>query len=73
MKITLESTELLVQLNGVPARVWEGETAAGVKCHAFITRIGVDQNDDATEFERELQVCRAPSPELAVYPRRMVL
>jgi hypothetical protein len=45
----------------VPARLWEGTTAKGVACHAFITRIAVHRDLDATEFERELQEQHAPA------------
>jgi hypothetical protein len=59
MKVTLESTNRTVMLviNGaqVPARLWEGSTANGIACHAFITRIAVAKTDDAAEFERDLQ------------------
>lgn len=58
MKVTLESTDKIIELTlnnqTLPARVWEGETANGVKCHAYITRIAVLQADDASEFERRL-------------------
>ena len=35
--VTLTNTSKIVTLNGVPARVWEGKTAKGIPCHAFIT------------------------------------
>lgn len=78
MKVTLESTSKVIELKTpsgvVPARLWEGTTASGIKCHAFITRIAVHQNDDAAEFEKELQEQRAPSRELSgVYDARMVI
>jgi len=73
MHVQLHSTEKIVHLNGVPARVWEGITANGVRCHAFITRIAVHQNDDATEFEKELQEHSAPSDELQAIPLRMII
>ena len=79
MKVTLESTDKIVELKTamgiVPARIWEGVTANGIRCHAFITRIAVHQNDDASEFERELTEQHAPiSPGLAgVYDSRLVL
>jgi hypothetical protein len=58
----------------MPARLWEGETANGIACHAFITRIAVAKDADATEFERELQEHRPPSPQLqTVYDARLVL
>ncbi len=73
MEIHLTSTTKIVYLNGVPARVWEGVTAGGVPCHAFVTRIAVANDQDATEFELELQEHRAPSPDVAAIPLRLVL
>jgi hypothetical protein len=73
MKIELESTTKLVTLNGVPARLWQGRTAAGVQVHAFITRIAVDRSDDTSQFEAELVEQTSPRPELDVYPLRMIL
>ena len=73
MKVTLESTDKLVDLNGIPARVWEGQTEHGSRVYAFITRIAVHRNDDASEFERDLQEHRAPSREVALIPRRLIL
>jgi hypothetical protein len=77
MKVTLESTAKTVTLvidgKPVPARVWEGLTANGIPCHAFITRIAVKNEDDAGEFERDLREQRAPSVEVAAIPLRMIL
>ena len=52
MKITIESTEKIVTLNGIDCRVWEGETERGIKLHCFIPRIGVARDQD---FEQELK------------------
>lgn len=73
MIVNLESTDKIVELNGVPARVWEGHTEAGVPCHAYVTRIAVSNSVDASEFERDLQEQRPPSPEIAAIPLRLVL
>lgn len=73
MKLIIENTTKLVELNGVPCRVWEGVTGKGVKVHAFITRVGVDREADAGEFEADLQEQRTPSVEVAAIPARMVL
>lgn len=79
MKVTLESTSKIVQLvteGGAvaPARIWEGHTDTGIEVHAFITRVAVHHLEDATQFTRELEEQRPPSPELAaVYPSRLVL
>lgn len=73
MQVQLESTDKIVTLNGVPARIWEGHTAAGVPCHAYVTRIAVSESVDASEFERELQYHRPPSAEIQAIPLRLVL
>lgn len=73
MKITVESTTKIVHLNGVPARIWEGQTESGIPVHCYITRIAVDKDQDASEFEKELQEHRAPSPEVQAIPLRMIL
>lgn len=74
MKITIESTSKIVRLNGVPARVWEGQTESGIKVHCFVTRVAIDINETRTkDFERELQEQRAPSPEIAAIDARLIL
>lgn len=74
MRVTLVSTTKIVEVNNVEARVWEGTTDYGIPVHAFITRIAVERTQDASQFERELQECRAPSAKVDVaYPLRMVL
>lgn len=74
MKITIESTDKIVHLNGIPARIWEGETASGIRVHCFITRIAVGKDEPRIEeFETELKETVSPSPEIAVYPSRLIL
>jgi hypothetical protein len=73
MKVTLQNTSKIVQLNGVPARVWEGQTESGIKVHAFITRIAVEKSQDTSEFEKELQEQSAPSAEVEAIPLRMII
>ncbi len=77
MKVTLENTDKIVELtlNGqtLPARIWEGTTAGGIRCHAFITRIAVHEDDNAAEFERDLAEQRKPSAAIAAIPLRMIL
>lgn len=73
MKLTLTSTTKIVQLNGVPARVWEGTSEAGVPVMAFITRLAVERDEDTSQFEAELLACATPSNEAALWPSRMVL
>lgn len=73
MKIALESTTRIVQLNGVPARIWEGTTESGVHVIAFVTRVAVRDDQDTSQFERELQECRPPSADARAFPTRLVL
>lgn len=73
MKITIESTSKIVELNGVPARVWEGKTESGIPVHCYVTRIAVERDQDGSEFERELQEHRAPSAAIEAIPLRMIL
>jgi hypothetical protein len=78
VKVTLESTTKIVELETavgrVNARVWEGTTDSGIPVHAFVTRIAVQKDLDASQFERELQECRPPSRVIdETYPARMVL
>ena len=68
MKLTIEATERIVQLNGVPARIWKGTTESGVEVHCFVARIAVPEeagSDAHAEFERELRSCPEP---LYFYP-----
>ena len=77
MKVELQSTSKVVTLvidgKGVPARVWEGRTAKGVPCHAFITRISVHEDHDAGEFEQDLKQHAPPSVEIQAIPLRLIL
>jgi hypothetical protein len=74
MKITIESTNKVVELDGVPARIWEGKTDSGIKVHCFITRIAIDKNEVRTdEFEKELQETRTPTAEIQAIPFRLIL
>jgi hypothetical protein len=76
-KVQLESTSKIVELvidgKPIPARIWEGATEGGIRCHAFITRIAVANNDDSSEFDRDLKECAAPSVEVAMFPSRLIV
>jgi hypothetical protein len=80
MKITIESTTKVIELRigaaTVPARVWEGTTESGIPVHCFITRLAptipIDDPRQA-EFQQELAQQRAPTPDVAAYPARMIL
>lgn len=48
MKLDLQSTTRVVEVNGVPARVWQGQTDTGIPVTVLITRIAVAMADDDT-------------------------
>lgn len=73
MIITVHNTSKIVQVNGIPALIWEGETDSGIKVHCFITSIAVPDSADTTQFELELQLVSAPSAEVECYPSHLVL
>jgi hypothetical protein len=54
MQITIESTGLTTHIEGVPVRLWEGVTEAGVRCKVFVHRVAVHNDEDSAQFEREL-------------------
>jgi hypothetical protein len=73
MKIIVENTTKIVELNGVPARVWEGETDSGIPVHCFITRISPQTHEGIDDFEKELQEVKPPSVAVKAYPISIIL
>lgn len=74
MKIKIHNTTKVVSLNGIPARIWEGETESGIKVHCYVTRIAIDEKETRVEeFERELSEQSSPSAEVQAIPLRMIL
>lgn len=68
MRVILESTTKVVNVNGVPARIWQGKTESGIEVHAFITRIAINKNESRKEeFEEELIQCSPPSADVDLY------
>ena len=73
MKITIESTTKVIEVNGVPARVWQGVTSRGVPITCLITRVAVERTADASEFEKDLKEKAPPRGDAAVWPARLFL
>jgi len=73
----LESTTKIVELveGCVPVyvRIWEGHTESGIPVHAYIARVAAPQDADQSQFQRELQECRAPSAAVDAIPLRLIL
>jgi len=71
MRITIESTEKITELDGVKVRVWDGVTEKGIHCKVFVHRLAVRDMQDTTQFEQELK--EMPEPKSQPLPLRMVL
>lgn len=68
MKITIESTEKLADLNGVDCRLWEGVTENGIPCKVFVHRVAVREDRDSSQFDREL----SEMPPAVAVPNSMI-
>lgn len=75
MKITIENTDKIVDLNGVPARIWEGETENGVLVTCFVTRIIPKTHDEAVnaQFAAELREEKTPTLYAQGIPLRLLI
>ena len=73
MRVTAESTSKIVEVNGVPARIWEATTEGGVPCLMYVTLVAVKNDCDQSQFERELQECKPPPAEVPVIDLRLIL
>jgi len=54
MKLTLEPTDRILELEGRQVRVWKGKSDRGVPVYALIARVLVHQDDDSSAFDRAL-------------------
>jgi hypothetical protein len=77
MKMTIASTEKIVELEGpdgkIPARVWEGQTERGTPVIVFVTRIAASRDVDPGEFLAELEEHNPPTADVAAWPAKMFL
>jgi len=61
MEIQITATDKITHMHGVPVRLWEGVTAAGIPCKVFVHRIAVAKTEDASQFEAELKEQMPPA------------
>lgn len=74
MEIQLHNTSRIVEVDGVPCRVWEGHTSTGIEVAACICRVAAGANQDLSQFEAELKEQRTPTAiGMDSFPLRMVL
>ena len=57
MKIEIEPTGTIENVNGQPHRIWEGKTDKGIPVKAWIATVSPQTHDEAVnaEFARELR------------------
>lgn len=70
MKIEIKATDKITHIDGVPVRLWEGKTEAGINCYVFVHRIAVHKNENAEEFDKSLKEQLPPGQ---VIPLRNIL
>jgi len=73
LKLTIEPTSQIIELNGHKARVWEGTTDRGTRVHLFVARVAIakDEPPEAQAvFDRELLEQREPS---VTWPMRLLI
>lgn len=61
MRMTLESTDQIVDVDGTQCRVWQGLTGDGLHVVAFVKRIACRAGDDTRQLDRELKARTAPT------------
>lgn len=60
MQIVIESTDVTLELDGVPVRVWKGITVSGILCDVYVHRLSVHADQDCSEFESVLITTEMP-------------
>jgi len=60
MKITIESTNEITDIDGVAVRLWNGVTESGIKVKVFVHLLGVHEKEDQGEFLRQLAEATPP-------------
>ena len=73
MKVMLQSTTMVIQVNGVPCRIWEGRTDSDIPVQALILRVAIPEGANHAQFRAELTECVPPSEGVSAFPLRMVL
>lgn len=61
MKLTLQATTNIVQIDGTECRVWEGQSERGSKLSAFIAMIAVDDLEEQRDLALQLIEKAAPA------------
>jgi hypothetical protein len=71
MKITIEATDQIVNIDGAECRRWKGVTEKGIECDVFVRRLRVLALADCSQFDQEL--IELPEPRLPAIDLRMLI
>jgi len=55
MKIEIESTDKVTEIDGVQVRLWKGITEQNIECLVFVHRLAVKNIQDQSQFQKELK------------------
>lgn len=66
LKITIEATDQLTSMDGVPVRVWNGVTEHGARCLVFVHRLAVPPREDSRQLDNELDEQLPPGRKVAL-------
>lgn len=72
MKITIQSTDKVIHLNGAPTRIWEGATENGLPIVCLVSELTGDFDGPYDEFERYPNKHTLASPAAERFALRMV-
>lgn len=65
MQIKMQPTDRLVEIGGLVARAWQGETARGVAVVVYVAAIAVEADVDASEFADLVEMTGANTVRIA--------
>ena len=72
MRIAIESTPSVTEIDGVQCRIWHGVTASGTRCTVLVQRLVVAEGEDQDRCRHELRELEPPrffTPLILILPR----
>lgn len=65
------STTKVVNINGVPHRIWEAVSSSGIRCFLFVASVMVHEDENHADFCKELEQQSEPSVAAEDIPLRL--
>ncbi len=73
MRTTIENTDRITMVNGVPVRIWEGKTETGIPMIALIALIAANKDSDCSQFEEELSEVSTARVDMSPLPPGIIV